>query len=219
MEGYESRTNKMQYGNIGEQDTNEPTEKYTSVDDAFDYLYKGNSQLKNKEEKRAKKKAEVQAEKDFLQNYIYDNANDKPHIVICYVLLTVLSLFIFYYIFIRCNVQGKWYTEVGNLYYIKQNMITNNVVLCAGVNDEVDGSAGVNDEVDGSAGVNDEVNGGGASGNARIPHSYRGKLSGNLLHINLPVEKLNDKGPTIGIWDGKNKIILLNNIVLYRVVN
>jgi hypothetical protein len=199
---------------------------YSNVQDVLENItIDRDNQAERKRLLEIQKQENLQAAKDevnFLVSYINKNANAKPHVLVGYMLLVITTIFFIYYVFLRKNVTGEWYDDSGNLYYIKQNMITNTLEISA---EEQTKPVKLSDnKVTDENGVsNTVVNTVGNLSNTvgeTVTNMYSGQLQGNLLKTTTPINNVsNSNNETLGIWDGNNKIIFLNNVTIYRTIN
>jgi hypothetical protein len=109
--------------------------------DINDDLNKDLTRKNNEDAKIAKASAEGDAEAEYLQKFINDNANPNPVVLIGLIFTSMILIYIIYYLFLRGSMNGEWYTDKGDKWYIHQNMLTNS--LCVSSDKKYKGTAGV----------------------------------------------------------------------------
>lgn len=137
---------------------------------------------KNEQRLMKLQEASIIANEDakFLQKFVYDSSNPNPVYLLGIVLVSLLILYILYYIFLRSSMNGHWYTDKGDKWIINHNMLTNK--LCFKSNRMYNGKHGM---------------------------KIYGSVKNNYVEF----------GKYYGIWDGCNKLYMLDGTVMTKVIN
>lgn len=115
-----------------------PIRGSTNVEDGLIAAEKADMDRKERQKRREQIIKENQQGAEILQSYVDNNANPNPVFVIFLVVICISLIYLMYIIFIKSNLQGRWVSSNGQLYYVDQNCFTNRLVF-SGVkgNDEI----------------------------------------------------------------------------------